>query len=102
MTKEQIDVQLRGTRYSGPRLDGSLASLSGSMNLASRVRLELHAGARRDSDLLGFDATTTIDWIGTALDVFLGRSVYFNLAYDRTSGGDEDNDQAYAAFSWRF
>lgn len=102
MTREQIDVQLRGTSYTGPTLEGYLAALSGSMNLGSRVRLELHGGTRQDKDVLGGNAATNINWFGTTLDVTAGRSVYFNLSYDRTSGGDEDNDQVYAAFSWRF
>jgi len=102
MTKEQIDVQLRGTRYTGPGLDGYLAAVSGSMSLGSRVRLDLHGGVRQDSGLLSALETETINWYGTLLDVIIGRSMYFNLSYDITSGGDEDNDQGYAAFSWRF
>ncbi len=102
MTKEQIDVQLRGTHYTGPGLDGNLVAVSGSMNLGSRVRLDLHGGIRQDSGLLSASETETIDWYGMLLDVFIGRSMYFNLSYDVTSGGDEDNEQGYAAFSWRF
>jgi hypothetical protein len=102
MTKEQIDVQLRGTRYTGPGLDGYLAAVSGSMSLGSRVRLDLHGGVRQDSGLLSASETETINWYGTLLDVIIGRSMYFNVSYDRTSGGEEDNDQGYAAFSWRF
>jgi hypothetical protein len=102
MTKEQIDVELRGTSYSGPGLEGYLVAASASMNLGSRVRLDLHGGVRQDSGLLSASETETIDWYGTLLDVYIARSMYFNLSYDVTSGGEEDNDQGYAAFSWRF
>jgi hypothetical protein len=102
MTKEQIDVQLRGTSYTGPGLEGYLVAASASMNLGSRVRLDLHGGVRQDSGFLSASATETIDWYGTLLDVYIARSMYFNLSYDVTSGGEENNDQGYAAFSWRF
>ncbi len=102
MTAHQIDVQLRGTSYSEPGLDGYLVAASGSMNLGPRVRLDLHGGVRQDDGLLSASETETIDWYGTLIDVFIARSMYFNLSYDVTSGGDESNDQGYAAFSWRF
>ena len=102
MTKAQIDVQARGTRYTGTNLDGYLASVSGAIALGSRVRLDLHGGERQDTWLPSTIGTAAIDWLGTMLDVIIGRSAYFNVSFDRTRGGEEDNDQVYAAFSWRF
>jgi hypothetical protein len=102
MTADQIDVQLRGTSYTGPSLDGYLAALSGAINLGPRLRLDLHGGLRHDDYLLSAAETVTINWLGMTLDLIIGRSMYFNLSYDRTSGGEQDNDQGYAAFSWRF
>lgn len=102
LSAQAIDVRFRGTGYEGPYVEGIIAELSASMNWGTRVRGEGHGGWRQDTDLRGFDLKTDVTWIGFGVEALLGRHVFGSVAYDRTSGGDEDNDQAYFAVSWRF
>jgi hypothetical protein len=102
LTSHSVDVVLRGTKYDGPTLAGWLADVTASADLGPKVRAQVHGGSRHNDDLTFFGSQSTINWYGVGLDVLACRSVYFNISYDRTAGGNEDNDQAYAAISWRF
>lgn len=97
-----LDLRSRTTRYLTPRLDGWLESLSAAMDLGSMVRLEVHGGIRRETFLLIGSEDRSLSWIGSDLDVMIGRHWYLSLAVERTSGADEDTDQAYATFCYRF
>ena len=102
LTSVGLDVRLRGTHYTGPYVDGDLASLAVSLDAGERVRLEAHGGVRDDKDNFFAGDSHTVNWIGAGADFLLTRRLWATLNYDRTSGGDEDNDQVYASVSWRF
>jgi hypothetical protein len=101
-TKVALDVTVRGTHYTGPYLDGTLYVVSASFDLGSRVRWEFRGGGRNETDNNLFQTTRSVMWYGTELQVMPWRHAFLTLAWDRTSGGEENNDQAYATLSWRF
>lgn len=102
LTRVDLDVRLRGTHYTGPYVDGDLASLSVSLDAGESVRLEAHGGVRDEQDSGSFDESRTVDWVGVGADFLIHRHLWATVSYDRTTGGEEDNDQAYASISWRF
>jgi hypothetical protein len=102
LTTLDLDVRLRGTHYTGPYLDGDLASLAVSLDAGERVRLEAHGGVRDEQDNFFVGESRTVHWIGAGADFLVQRRLWATLNYDRTAGGDEDNDQVYASVSWRF
>jgi hypothetical protein len=102
LTAVGLDLRLRGTSYTGPYVDGVLASLSASLDAGEHVRLEAHGGVRDEDDNFFPSDSRTETWLGAGVDFLIHRRLWATLSYDRTSGGDEDNDQVYASVSWRF
>jgi hypothetical protein len=102
LTSIGLDVRLRGTHYTGPYVDGDLASLAVSLDAGEHVRLEAHGGLREEEDNFFEGENRTVDWIGVGAEFLIHRRLWATLAYDRTGGGDEDNGQVYGSISWRF
>jgi len=102
LTSVGLDVTLRGTHYTGPYLDGDLATLNVGLDLGRLVHVDVHGGVRDETANDLFQESTTVDWLGAALDVLAWRHGFATLAWDRTTGGEEDNDQLYASLSYRF
>ncbi len=102
MTSVGLDVRLRATHYTGPWVEGDLAALSVSLDLGSHVRLDVHGEGRDETILTMFDESTRVTSIGAGLEAQAGRRTFVTAAYDRTSGGDEDNDQLYTGLTFRF
>jgi hypothetical protein len=102
MTALNISARLRATQYKSEFLDGTLYSLGGGIDLKSWGHFELEAGQRNEKDPRGFSPDRRINWQGLNLDILLGRHWFGLFSLDRTSGGGEDNNQAYVALSYRF
>jgi hypothetical protein len=102
VTRSGLDATLRATHYGGSFIDGDLVALGVSSDLGSRVRLDLHGGVREETENDLLELQTTVDWFGLEAQVLAMRHVFVTLAWDRTTGGDEDNDQIYTSASWRF
>jgi hypothetical protein len=88
--------------FEKPRLrsGGSVGDAGAGFDLGLHTRLDFHGGARDETDAVGQDRSLT--WYGLGLDVLLGRRWYYTLAFDRTTGAEEDNDQLYSSLSFRF
>jgi hypothetical protein len=102
LTRASLDLRLRATHYTGPLIEGDLAALSASFDAGRRARLEIHGGIRDERDSDFFSESETIGWAGLSGDLLLLRNLWATLSYDRTSGGEENNDQIYSSLSWRF
>ena len=49
-----------------------------------------------------FEESRSVSWFGAGADFLLHRRLWATVSYDRSGGGDEDNDQVYGSVSWRF
>jgi hypothetical protein len=102
LTSLGLDVTARATHYTGPYLDGDLATLDLGLDLARRLRLGVHGGIRDETANDLFGESTRVDWLGAEIDLLVFAHGLATVAWDRTTGGDEDNDQLYASLSYRF
>lgn len=100
VTSFGLSLRTRSTRYFNPELDGWLHSATFTVEPAPPIRLELNAGRRAErSATLGDRA---VRWVGTGLDLTLGRSWYLMASATWQRGGLEAQDQIYAGASFRF
>jgi len=92
---------LRLTHYSSDLVEGDLLSLSGGLDLTSRLRVELSGGVRDETDV--FDNTSRAQtWYGLDLDYRLGRRWYLIGSWQTESGDLERIDQVFPSLSYRF
>ncbi len=102
LTALQLGVRLRATRYNGPTSAGSLASAMFEGTPLRSLRLSLTVGKRTNSRPGDPGSLTQLTWIGSDIDLAIGRSVYLMLSTYRESGTSSATVQNYGALSWRF
>lgn len=95
-----LSLRTRSTRYLNPQLAGWLHSGTFTVEPRSLFRLELNGG-RRSERSAGFGAVE-VRWVGTGLDVTLGRAWYVMVSATWQRGGLEAQDQVYGGASFRF
>jgi hypothetical protein len=66
------------------------------------VRLGVRAGLRDETGPFVDASAGSVTWLGTDVDVLIGRRAYLTFSWDRTDGEDEANDQIFTSASWRF
>jgi hypothetical protein len=91
----------RMTHYSNDVLDGDLLSVSGSLDLTSKIRLGLAGGLRDETDVFN-TASKSQTWYGLDLDFRLGKRWYLNASWLTESGDLEEISQLYASLAFRF
>ena len=97
-----MGLRSRTTRYDGPRESGWLQAVDLDFAPLPSVLLTVNGGLRLASDPLADPTDRTITWIGTDLDLNLGRRWYLNASVSHESGTLERNDQVYGGLSYRF
>jgi hypothetical protein len=102
MTRADLAVRLRATRYENDRLEGSLYSAEVRTNLGARLRLGLLAGVRDDGSLLNAALDDSVTWYGADLDIDLTRRLWASVSAERAEGDFEDVTQLYVSLAYRF
>jgi hypothetical protein len=102
LTSFGLSLRSRSTRYTNPTLSGWLHSVTMGVDPFSRLHLELNGGLRSEENPLANPSSLRVTWFGADVDVSLARSVYLILSGTRETGGQEGNDQIYAALTYRF
>lgn len=102
LTRANLDVRGRSTRYSNDRSEGWLHSISTGMELGRRLHLDLSAGQLQETNLADPAQDRNTDWYGIDLDVLLGGNWYLLLSGERNRGSQESIDQIYASVTFRF
>lgn len=102
LTRFDLDVRGRSTRYTNELVEGWLHSLSVRGALSARMQLELHGGVRDEDVRSPAVVDGTLRWLGFDWDVVLGRHWFFIVSAERNSGGTDANDQLYTAIRYRF
>jgi hypothetical protein len=102
ITRLDLALRARSTRYTGPLSEGMLTSIALEAAPTNALRLSLNAGQRTSSVPGGGTPATRLTWTGADLDLAIGRSTYFMLSTYRESGTPTASIQTYGALSWRF
>jgi len=101
-TSWNLGGHVRTTNYSNEQVEGWLYALDFGADLGQRVRFEIQAGRRDDTNLRTIPLTDTVDWYGFDLDIALGRHWYILLEAERTDGAVDQVNQYYSTASYRF
>jgi hypothetical protein len=101
LTRRNVAGSFRMTHYSNDVLDGDLLSVSGSLDLTSKIRLGLAGGLRDETDVFN-TASKSQTWYGLDLDFRLGKRWYLNASWLTESGDLEEISQLYASLAFRF
>ena len=102
LTRWNITLGVRGTRYTNEMLEGSLFSARAGADLGRRVRLELNGGVREEENLVTIPPDNRVQWIDLNLELDLGRHWYWLVSGERTDGDLEQIDQIYTALNFHF
>ncbi|UCF68960.1 MAG: hypothetical protein JSV80_06655, partial [Acidobacteriota bacterium] len=102
LTRRNLALHLRSTRYENDRIEGWLHSLSASIELSEAFRLGIQGGTRNDDSLVNSDLNDSVVWYGVDIDVDLTKHLYLTLAAERSRGDFEEVDQLYATLACRF
>ena len=94
-------VRVRGTRYLSPGRAGWLGAAEVGVSPADRWRLSVNAGERRESVDLPPETPVT-RWAGMEVDLSLGRTWFGTLSFTRQRGAQQDADQLFLLFTYRF
>jgi hypothetical protein len=96
-------LRTRSTWYQGPGLRGWLHSVTAGYAPNRLVDLQVTGGVRQERNPLA-DPVTKVwaPWVGTDVDVNLGRSWYALVSATRQGGGFDNNNQIYVGVSLRF
>ncbi len=97
-----MGLRSRTTRYDGPRESGWLQAVDLDFAPIPSLLLTVNGGVRLANDPLADPTGRTIAWIGTDLDLNLGRRWYLNASVTHETGALERNDQVYGGLSYRF
>jgi hypothetical protein len=97
-----IDLNLRGTVYDGPEINGWLSALGVAWRATSRLDLGVHGGLRSEDRSFGLGEHVTVDWFGAEGDLSLLSSWYLNLSAEITRGDAERTNQIYTSLTYRF
>jgi len=93
---------LRETRYGNERSDGWLHTVTGGFDLGRFARMDLSAGRVEETDQDSPELDRSDDWFGLDLEVVLVRRWFLSLSGERYTGTFQDQDQMYAAITYRF
>ena len=102
LTAANLGFQGRAAHYTNEENDGWLYEISTGIDAGSHVHLEAGLGHLDETSDREAALDRSADWIDLEVDVILGRHWYLLLSGEQYQGDDEDNDQYYAALSWRF
>jgi len=104
LTSANLGFQGRATHYANEENDGWLYEISTGVDAGSHVHLEAGLGHLDETSDREAALDRSADWIDLEVDVILGRHWFLLLSSEQYRGEDqdEDNDQYYAALSWRF
>ncbi len=97
-----FDFSARSTRYTNVHSDGWLHTVTAGLDLGRPAHLELAIGRVEESDASDPILDRTDEWYGLDIDLALGRSWFLILSEERYTGTSQDNDQTYAAVTYRF
>jgi hypothetical protein len=100
--RANFSFNLRGTRYTNDQSDGWLHALAAGTDLGPRAHLELAIGRVEETATGDTSLDREDDWFGIDLDLLVRRNWFLILSGERYTGTFQDNDQAYAAVSYRF
>lgn len=95
------NVRGRGTYYLSPGRVGRLVALSLGIAPADRWRAGVEAG-QRDESVAILSGPQLIRWVGLTADLSIARAWYGTLSVTRQRGAQQDSDQLFAYFSYRF
>jgi hypothetical protein len=97
-----FDVNVRGTRYRGPDIDGWLGALGLLWHAGGRVDVGGHGGVRAEDRSFGLGTQETITWFGGGCDLSLLSNWYLNVSGELTRGTAEHTGQVYSSLTYRF
>ena len=97
-----FSFQARTTEYANDHSDGWMHTLTSGLDLGRAAHLELAVGRVEETDKTDSTLDRTDDWYGVDVDILLGRHWYLILSKERYTGTFQDNDQSYAAVTFRF
>lgn len=101
LTRGQLSLRTRYTRYGTVRGDGWLGTASLGARPAPWLGLEFNGGQRQEvSTLEPLQRRTT--WMGADVDLALGRAFYLLLSGARERGDGASGDQVMVSLSVRF
>ena len=100
LTPLHVSARTRSTRYLNPDFNGWLNSATLTFEPRSLFRFELNGGQRAErGPVIG---SRSVRWVGTGLDVTVGRAWYLMFSATWQRGALEAQDQIYAGASFRF
>ncbi len=102
LTRRNLGVHLRTTRYTNPRVDGWLYAVDAGLDLASRVYLLVEAGLRDEQGDISSFLDDSLLWLSAEVDISIGRRWYLLVALEQTSGDLEEYGQLFTRLSYRF
>jgi hypothetical protein len=97
-----VGLRSRTTRYDGPQESGWLEAVDLDFTPVPSLLITLNGGLRLAHDPMADPTGRTVTWIGTDLDLNLGRRWYLNGSVSHEAGALERNDQVYGGLSYRF
>lgn len=102
LSKLQLGVRTRTTRYTNDRSEGWLHSVSAGLDLGERTHLDVSGGTQSETSSIAGTPDRSVQWLGLDVDVRLARRWLLLGSVQRTDGDDESNDQFELGLSWRF
>ena len=97
-----FDLTARGTRYTGPEIDGWLGAMGALWHATNRLDVSTHGGVRVEDRSFGLGSEETITWFGADCDLSLLSNWYVNVSAELTRGTAEHTDQVYSSLTYRF
>jgi hypothetical protein len=104
LTRANLFLTARATRYTGDQSAGTLLSGAAGMDLLRQLRLELNGGYRQEQLLLGFSGPSrnNLWWGGADLEYGFSSAWFFQLSLTRETGDAQNDTQIYGGLSYRF
>lgn len=102
LTRLQLEIGNRNTRYTNDRLSGRLHSLSIGVSASTRYRVMVTGGIREEKGAADPLLDSRMTWLSLDQDLSLGRHWYLVLSLERDQGDLETQDQVYGSISYRF
>ena len=93
-----FDLTARGTRYTGPDIDGWLGAMGVLWHATTQLDVSAHGGLRAEDRSFGLGTEETIHWFGADCDLSVLSNWYVNLSAELTRGTAEHTDQIYSRF----
>jgi len=102
LTRVDLGVTVRATRWDDDRLEGGLYSVRVSIDPVPGIGIAVEGGVRDETSQLNPELDDTVSWYGLDLDFDLARGLWATVSWESASGDFEDVDQVYATLAWRF